>query len=228
MCIPHAGGAGVEYRRWTGRIPGWQIHSVSLPGREQRFRAPFLETIEQMAEFVVDDAQLRRAPRVALYGHSMGAYVAYELAHRLERMGIRPTALVLAGQHPPRPPKKEIHHLPVADLFRELEELGGLDRALVENPELTDLVVPRIRADLRASHTYQPSSRPPLATPLLVLGGANDPEVSRADLDAWRTFSREATDVRVLPGDHFFVRERDAEVIELIRGFLVRASIEVP
>jgi surfactin synthase thioesterase subunit len=152
---------------------------------------------------------------LALFGHSMGAIVAFELARALGRDVVH---LIASGSAGPSLPRggRGLHQLPHDELVAELERLGGTPEEVLQNRELLDLLVPRLRADLTASETYRRRPAPLLACPITVLGGRDDRAVSGASLAAWADETTGGFAQHMLAGDHFFVSTRRAEVLGLI------------
>lgn len=114
----------------------------------------------------------------ALFGHSMGASVAFEVAHRLRRRSIAPLALFVSGRPAPSCERDDRVHLRDDDaLLDEIRELGGTDSALLESDEIRRMVLPALRADYRAAESYRWSGgEPPLTIPVHVHIGDRDPK----------------------------------------------------
>jgi medium-chain acyl-[acyl-carrier-protein] hydrolase len=155
----------------------------------------------------------------AFFGHSMGALVAFELCRRLQREECgRPICLLASGCGAPhvRSAHSAIHALPAAQFSQELRRLNGTPAAVLDDNELMELVLPTLRADFRLCETYEYLSGPPLACPIVALGGLGDDTVSRQDLDAWREQTTGRFRARLLPGDHFFLHSSGCLLLEAI------------
>jgi medium-chain acyl-[acyl-carrier-protein] hydrolase len=170
----------------------------------------------------------RVAPFV-LYGHSLGATVAFEVARALRRRKLpMPRALVLSGRCSPSQPNKahKISGLPDAEFIDELHELAGTPREILENAEMMEMLMPMLRADFRAAEDHAYAAEPPLDVPFFIHGGLGDEEVSRESLEAWCLETTGPCSVRMFPGKHFFLdTSREAvwtalreEVGALLRG----------
>jgi surfactin synthase thioesterase subunit len=156
----------------------------------------------------------------------MGALIAFELAHRLMRRGAPdPTALFVSGHAAPHLPRRrsDVHLLPPPQFLATLRELNGTPQELLEHPEILDLCLPRLRADWSVVETYEYQHRPPLNVEIDVFGGASDPEVSAAELYAWRQHGTKELQCRIMPGDHFFIYESGTQVFDSISRDLKRA-----
>ena len=219
FCFPYAGGGPAIYRLWPQSLPSLvEVCVAQLPGRGTRLRdQPFtsLDTlIEAAAEAI---APLLDKP-FALFGHSMGAMISFELARRLREQGRpQPAHLFVSGRQAPQLPKQDpiSHNLPEADLRRELLRLNGTPKEVLEHPELMELMLPLLRADFSVVETYVYRPGVPLDCPLTAFGGLRDSEVSREQLDAWREQTTGEFALRMLPGDHFFLNDAQAQTLLL-------------
>jgi medium-chain acyl-[acyl-carrier-protein] hydrolase len=158
----------------------------------------------------------------ALFGHSMGALVSFELAHALkQRRGVMPRQLFVSGMTPPHRQSNENLHLLSDDAFkRELHELNGTPREILEHPELMSLVLPRLRADFETCETYHYVEREPLDCPIIALGGLSDEEAPREELMQWRSLTRGHFMLQMFPGDHFYLETARAPLIETVSQIL--------
>ncbi|GAA4552121.1 thioesterase II family protein [Amycolatopsis samaneae] len=212
FCFPHAGAGASAYRAWTGPLArsGIAVCPVQLPGRENRMGEPAFRAVEPLVDALVMGLADRLVPPFALFGHSMGALVAFELAHALRERGAPlPAQLFVSGRIAPQltDPRGKLHDLSDAELGARLAELDGMPAALLADPEVLAFLLPLLRADLAVNEDYRYSPRPPLPMPITAFGGTGDPKVTEAELRAWAEQTDAAFAAHSLPGGHFFVQE---------------------
>ncbi len=216
VCIPYAGGAASVFNGWQTYTDLLDIVPVQLPGRANRIaEAPVTGLPELVESLVPEVSALDRT--FALFGHSMGALVAFELARRLRDLGLPgPRALYVSGyQAPDAPLQPPVYDLPRDELVRWLVEIGGIDESLAREDELLDVLLPALRADLGIVDTYRYRAGAPLPWPIRVLVGADDPSCQPADIAGWGAHSSAGCEVDVLPGDHFFVHDQAERIVAL-------------
>jgi phthiocerol/phenolphthiocerol synthesis type-I polyketide synthase E len=220
-CFPHSGGSAGEYLRWSDGLPDVEVWGLQLPGRGARLQEAPLITMTDLVSALVD--QVDFSPPFAFFGHSLGALVAYETAQALRMCGrTQPQQLVLSAYAAPHlhQPGPAVQDLDGPSLLRAIEQAYGvLPPELHENPELQQLVVSGLRADLSILARYGHGHADPLDVPLTVLGGSDDEETPQR-LAAWSTYTRAAFTLRVFPGDHFYFREQTHDVLGFLAGAL--------
>ena len=206
VCFPYAGGSLGAFRPWKFSVEPWlALFGAEYPGHGYRIGEPFAAGIDalaaEVAEVLVEDDAL---PTV-LFGHSMGALVAFEVAHRLAGSGAAAQMLIISGcGNPDARPGRLIADLPEEAFIAQVKRFDGVPEGALEHEELRQLALPILRADFRAYETYRRSEQDPLCCPILALGGAQDPSVPVDALDEWRRETTAAFECIVLPGRHFF------------------------
>lgn len=230
ICFPHAGGAAGAFTPLARALaPRVDALGVQYPGRQDRRREPALDIpglADRLAEVL---APLTDLP-YALFGHSMGALVAFETADRLRRLtGPGPVHLFLSGRSAPVVGPVQSDRLDSdADLLARIRELGGTSGLVLDDPELTELVLGPLRADYRALRGYTWPGGPPLDRPCTVLTGDADPLVRVTDAAAWARHTTAPTEVRVFPGGHFYLADRAADVARAVTAGLTGTSPSNP
>jgi surfactin synthase thioesterase subunit len=227
FCFPFAGGGASAYRSWGFLFPPEvEVCAVQLPGREERFREPLLRHYQTLVALVCGGMQRLLDRPFALFGHSMGAMIAFECARRLRRRGHRPGALFVSACHAPQLPlpRKPIHDLPDDQLLREVGRLGGTPAQVLENAELMDLIKPVLRADLALHETYAYGEETPLDTPISALAGADDPVVRPAHIQPWSAQTVAQFTLSEFAGGHFFVHQQAKGVTRLIAASLLETE----
>ncbi|MET7425063.1 alpha/beta fold hydrolase [Dactylosporangium sp. NPDC005555] len=221
FCFPHAGGAASAFRTWQRQLPyGLEVCPVQLPGRESRFGEPLPTGVTDLVPNLA--AALLPALDVpfALLGNSMGALIAYELARHLRgRYLLSPTRLVVAGAKPPGGAARMPHlsHLPDLEFGRAMQARhGGIPAQVLDDPQIAEVYLPVLRADMAMVEGYLPKPGPPLTCPISAYVGDGDTVSSPEDVDGWAAVTSGRFDRRVLPGDHFAVLSH----AELVTGRL--------
>lgn len=218
-CLPFAGGGPSTYRLWPRSLPGdLDVVAVQLPGREPGSAGPPVDSIDAIVEAVLASiGALQDAEPLpfSLFGHSMGALIAFEVAIALEAAGeTAPEVLYVSGRRPP----DELHHgngihaLPDDEFLDAMQRsYGGVPDVVRNEPELLALFLPSLRADIRALETYAPSSGRKVGCPVRVYGGAQDRNPRPSQLGGWQRVAARDVSIRVFEGDHFYlVAARDA------------------
>ncbi|GAA2870915.1 pyochelin biosynthesis editing thioesterase PchC [Streptosporangium fragile] len=227
VCFPHAGGAPSFYRGWQDRLPAdVELSAVCYPGRQNRINEPPIDRMEPLADHVCRALESWTDRPLALFGHSMGAVVAYEVAVRLvEHHGIRPAALLVSAHAAPHLCAGDARTAPLDD--GELAELAAAgDPVLRCSPELMDLVMPALRADHDLLHAYRPAHVPRIAVPITGYLGADDPRVDHEEMRAWNRVADAGFELRTFPGDHFYLAGAEEALVADIADRLgaVRAA----
>lgn len=209
FCFPCAGAGAALFHGWAEQLPPTvAVCPIHLPGRERRLKeSPYTRLAPLL--YVLEEVLLAHADRpFAFFGHSMGAVLGFELARRLRRHhGLHPVHLFVAARRAPQLPNPwpPLHKLAPAALVQALRELKGTPEELLRNGELMQIVLPSVRADLALSETYVHDPDDPLDCPISVFGGQQDWSVAAEELTSWREHTRGPFQVRLFPGDHFFV-----------------------
>jgi len=193
-----------------------------LPGREHRLAEPAYSNIDALVPALLDGIRTHLDRPFAIFGHSMGALVAFELTRTLHRLGMQqPVRLFLSAHRAPHLPDRRppLHALPESEFWSALRALGGTPDEVLDHQELMALVEPMLRADFQLCETYRWRSEPRLDVPFTVFGGLEDPNIALHELEAWREETNEAMRVTMLPGDHYYLHHSHVSLVgEIVRG----------
>ncbi|WP_034263748.1 thioesterase II family protein [Actinospica robiniae] len=218
VCLPHAGGTASFFQPWAELMPpDVELLAVRYPGRHDRYGDPFAESMEQLADPVAAALEPLLDRPIALFGHSMGATVGYEVAVRLEAAGRPPVRLFVSSRRAPHLPFEEnLADLPDDDLVAEVRKLGGVDDGLLDLPEMRAIALPSLRADYRLVTAYCPAEPVKTSVPVVAYTGLADPGCTLDEARAWAELSLGGFELRVFPGDHFYlVPERETLLAHL-------------
>ncbi|QCK88549.1 thioesterase [Phreatobacter aquaticus] len=227
--LPFAGGSASSFASWRAKLPpSMALTPVHLPGRERRLFETPIDAMPAMIAALATAIQPWLDRPYILFGHSMGAVMAYELAAALADLGAPPPdLLVVSGHGAPILPRtfRQISALDDKAFLAAVTELGGLPRQLLDEPELLELVLPALRADFRLCETYAWGARDPLSCPVLALGGRSDPIAGQAELESWQHMTTRPLRSRMFDGNHFFLSTATdaiicsiAETLAALRG----------
>jgi medium-chain acyl-[acyl-carrier-protein] hydrolase len=234
FCFHCAGGNAAPYSSWVAMMkPGVEVIGVQLPGRGSRILEPLLTRIESIVDGLMP-ALLHLLDRpYVFFGHSMGALLCFEVARRLTRMAHRlPSKLFVCAASAPgtRSRDKELCKLPDNEFLEEIRLLGGTPDDFFSNPELVQLALPALRADIEAVEMHAFGEIAQLDVPIAVFGGLDDEHVPLENLIAWRRMTSSNFAVHLFCGNHFLVEPHREEIVGLIRSHrepassLIRAS----
>lgn len=230
ICLPYAGGGAAVYHAWPAVAPGWlEVCGVELPGRGRRLAEPSYLSLTPLVRDLADALEPALDRPYALFGHSMGGLLAFELTRILRRRGKPlPSRLFVSAIASPDTPsdRPSVHAAADADIKARLRDLGGTPPELLDDDELMTLMLPVLRADFSIVETYEYRDEPPLAVPLTVFGAMADSLVRPAALAGWRRQSSRDSRIRLFPGDHFFLHGAAPELIGAISGDLGRTATQ--
>lgn len=217
ICFPHAGGSASFYHGWGSALPAMEVHAVCYPGRAARIDDPPPTDLTAMAEEIATAVEsLTDDLPVTLFGHSMGAVVAFETARLLQDRGAAPGHLYVSGSRSPRLSRVRPDGDDGADgsatggydpdaVTEELLALGGTDAELLADPAFRELVLPYVLGDFRMFDAYAYRPGTPLTCPVTAVVGAADPQVNAVQSEAWREVTDGPFRQLTVPGDHFYL-----------------------
>ncbi|MFD8396496.1 thioesterase II family protein [Streptomyces sp. NPDC059680] len=232
VCFPHAGGSATAFKDLAHTLPAnFDVVSVQYPGRQDRYgEAPFTALtplIEAVAAELTRELAADPGRPYALFGHSMGALVAFETALLLARGELPgPQRLFLSGRGGPETDSAPYHLFGDAEVLDDVRRLGGTDQAMLDDPDLLELVLPALRADYRALGTYSWHGGEPLTAPVTALTGDSDPMTTVEDVRTWRAYTTGDFDVKVFSGGHFYLFDHlDGVAAAVTEGLLTQAAV---
>lgn len=231
VCCPHSGGWAESFLPWRDHLlglgdesggAGIELLAVQYPGHGGRSAEPAAADVHTIADAVRAELAALPPARLLIFGHSFGAMVAYETARRLESAGRPPAVLAVSGARAPDDPAARLGDaaLPDEQLWHRMARLGGIHPLVAAEPEMRDLVLPALRADIAAHERYVSGPPPaPVRTPIRCYVGTDDPFAPAAAGPGWTARTTGRTVVRVLRGGHFRLFDQPGELLpDLLAG----------
>ncbi|GHT70777.1 non-ribosomal peptide synthase [Bacteroidia bacterium] len=221
ICFPYAGATSSVFLKW-GKYSDGNLEIIPLdpPGRGRRMAEPLCTTIHEAVEDLQQQVleTIGKGEEYAIYGHSLGCLLAYELLHQLGEKDVdMPVHVFLSGKNPPDTPVKE----PLSDLddrkfMKEIEKLGGTDARFFENPTLVKVYLPILRKDFKMleSYVYQERQKPPVDASFFFSSG--DRAVCTKHVKRWSDFISGNFNVYHFKGDHFFIFDHQEKIMNII------------
>lgn len=207
VCLPHAGGTANAFRGWGAALPSWiELVCVQYPGRHDRLGEPFVADLPTLVDEVVAD--LPADGMLALFGHSMGATIAFEAARRT-----RPVHVFLSA---PSTGRRPLNFATDEQLLAEVKWLGGTGAVLLEHPEIRRMALSAIRNDLEMLAAHKIVDEPLLDCPVTVLIGDADHTCSAAEATTWAERTTAEFGLRVFPGGHHYFEDTGDRIVELL------------
>lgn len=223
FCFPYAGAGPSVFKDWPALLlPGVEVIGVNYPGRESRIKEALTNNLHVLVDALAKAIVPYLDRPFAFFGHSMGAYVCYELSQVLEqRNALRPEQVFISAAGAPHLPEPDpIHKLSSRDFLKALLRLDGFSPEVLAHPELVQLVLPALRADFTACETYRFQIEAPAMFPLTIYGGTMDKRVGRDRLEAWRQHAGSSFSMSLFEGDHFYLRPKRHRLLGSVNGHL--------
>lgn len=217
ICFPWAGGGALFYSNWGKLFPSnIEVYGVCLPGREVRFKEPNHTSLSAVLDEVVPAVyELCKDTTFALWGHSMGSLLSYEVALRLKsQYNIEPAKMFVSGVSAPHSEQRKAKTPDVSKFTDEeftesLVKLGGIPEEIVQHKDIMQMFLPALRADYLMLHDFSydhPKDRGILTCPLDILDGRDD---KKHDLAGWKDITTGCHQIRMMNGGHFYLKEKE-------------------
>lgn len=230
ICFPWAGGGSNFYSHWGKDLPDFiEVHAITLPGRESRFKEPCLTELKPLVDDLVDQIHNKFSKKkFAFFSHSFGSLLSFEVARKLKsNYNLEPYKMFISGTSPAhssyrkRGPK--FGEMTNAEFKKFLGSIGGTPKEVLDNDELMELFLPPIRADylMLDQFDFQPEPGIPVLTcPFEMFDGDQD---RKHDEDAWKELTSGSFNLQYLPGGHFYIKDQKniAEIHDSISKGLV-------
>lgn len=220
LCVPFAGAGPSFFHPWRELSPlRWRVVSVELPGRERRILETPCRNVVEAAKNSIDDvvADLGEGARTVLFGHSLGAVLAYELVHLLSTRDVHVERLVVSGSPGPWTQREQrATGLQGEEFLARVEEFAGFRHEALDHPEMRELILPVLQADCEMHENYVPSTDDPVSVPICSIRGSSDGLVSAEQAREWRNATTSDFSYAELPGDHMYLVDRAPELLDLI------------
>ena len=227
FCFAYAGGGASVFANWHKFLPSnVEVVAIQLPGRENRFSEAPLADLDAVLAQIVDTVGSRLDKPYLLFGHSLGGLIAYELTRRFAVQARRlPQAIVVSGKRAVQMPSRRaaLSSLPDREFVSEIANYNGTPSDILDNPELMQLILPRLRADASLFDNYVYRASGPLPCPIVAFGGDHDDHVNHAEILGWEMHTSSSFSHRFFDGDHFFLHSHQAEMMRAMSEVIASA-----
>lgn len=228
FCFGYAGGAASIFATWQNSLPNIEVCAVQLPGRWERISEPFLTSIETLIPAIHDGLKLEIDRPFSILGYSAGTILAFEWARWLRKHNHKkPNHLFVMARGAPQLNRlyEPIYHLEDDDFLQRMQSgYGGIPDILLKDPEMRELFLPALKADMQFLDTYKFREEAPLPIPVTAIGGVEDKGVPFERLNAWKEMTTSKFEIHQMPGAHFFIQTQLAQVLKLVKDTLQSES----
>lgn len=224
-CLPFAGGSASAYFEWASVFTDLDVVAIQLPGRQDRIDDQPFESISNAASAIAEEIcdEANELP-FGIFGHSMGALLAFETINRLPSQGEgKPSLAVFSGRAAPHLAKSDgsnFHTSSDEQLIELMLRFGAAPMEIKKYPELLESMIPTFRADLKMIDTYQYMSFAKISVPVLAVSGEQDPFVDINLVRSWQELTTSTFEFRSWPGGHFFIWNEQNQLLADIRRLL--------
>ena len=220
FCFPYAGGGASIFNDWQAELPPEvELYALQLPGRENRFSESPQTRFKQLIETLIPIIKPYLDLPFAFFGHSLGAWVGFELIRELRRQKYPlPAHFFVSGSKAPQliDLKPPIHRLPDDKFLAKIKSFQGTPEAVLEDSKLMELFLPALRADFAVLETYFYAGSDPLNCPITVFGGKQDTQVTTEELMAWQQQTEGEFTRQMFNGGHFFLNSARQDLLKAI------------
>jgi surfactin synthase thioesterase subunit len=221
LCVPFAGAGASVFRPWVPMCQDrFELAAVQLPGREQRFAEEPYRDVAAATEGLLPEVleRVSGAGPVVLFGHSLGAVLSYEIAHRLAATdGVDLTALVISGSPGPWTRRENgASGLDDDEFLARVKEFAGYRHDALEDPEMRELLLPTLRADVEMHESYVPRSDDPLPVPIVSVRGTTDTLVTTEQAMEWSKATSRDFRFAEVEGGHMYLVDNPEGLIRVL------------
>ncbi|WP_248796650.1 thioesterase II family protein [Pseudomonas sp. MWU13-2105] len=222
LCLPYSGASATFYQRWRRQLPQWlQVSPLELPGRGMRMNQPLQSDIQSLARQLAAEIAGDLEQPYAVFGHSLGGLLAFELVHVLRERGL-PLPLALFVSATAGPLRRDVSQYALAktdeQLLERLRELKGTAEETLGNSDLMQLMLPILRADFLLCGSFNYGERAPLPLPIHVFGGKQD-SVRADELLDWQEETSVGFSLDMFDGHHFYLIDQQAALLRCLRRY---------
>lgn len=227
VCLPYAGGSEVIYYKWKKYLnSSIHLEPIELKGRGKRFNEDFYENLEDAVEDIFENIKDKILDdEYAIYGHSMGSLLAYELYYKIyNEKGKLPKHIFFSGYKAPSISRKErqVHLLSDDEFIKDVIELGGTPQEITENEELLQLFIPIIKNDFKMLEKYlYKEKKDKIQCDISILNGKED-DITLEEILAWENLGDKGFKVYNFEGNHFFINTNVENIIKIINSTLIK------
>lgn len=220
FCFHHSGGGASAYYPWRELLsPYIEMVSIQLPGRENRFTEPLNNNLKDITTQLREGFHLYKSKPFFVFGHSLGALIAFEFVKSVQQhYGMHPHHMITSATKAPHLPFRMKHFSQLDDkaLKEELKVYNGIDERILHNDELLELFLPIIKNDFSIYETHCFSESQPLPCDILALSGTRDQTVTEEEILAWSAYTSGKFEHLSFPGEHFFIKDNQKNILALI------------
>lgn len=219
--IPFAGGNCYSFRHFSPYLDDFEVFSLELPGRGQRISEPLITNFELAVQDIYKQIKLTlNSNNYLIYGHSLGAQIAFKVSRLLEENGSKPSGIVLSGCSRPFKKNEKRYSLPKDMFIKKLKLIGGIPDEVFSNEELFGFFEPILRADFQLSEESNLKKESPFSNPICAIMG--DKEEGIEHIRLWESYTTSTFEYFIINGDHFFINQHPSEIAHIIKNFYVQ------
>jgi surfactin synthase thioesterase subunit len=233
FCFPYAGGSASFYREWKFDDDVIEVIPLEYPGHGSKYSEPLCEHMTDLTDILLKEMetkhQMNSLENISLFGHSMGAIVAYEIAAKLEeRDDNKVEHLFISSKSSPKYKVDQIDCSNTKHLKQSLEKIGGTNKELLETEDFMNIFLPIIQSDLNVLANYHREKKrgKKVGNKAVLLLGSND-TVTKESIESWNEYIEHIEGLHILKGDHFYIKQNQDIVLKIIQEYVLNSRCGV-